>query len=137
MTDDMDVLSARMNRNPAADVKSIDEARRQLGAAAPADYFVFMSRMNGGEGMVGDASYLAIWRIEDIARLNREYQVHEFAPTLIVFGSDGGDIAYAFRAGETGPCVCQTPFIGMSETSTVMIADSFVDFLRVLRRRRN
>ena len=62
-----------------------------------------MLSSNGAEGSIGKNSYLAIWSIENIAQYNADYDVNEFNPGLVYFGSDGGEMAFAFdnRSSET------------------------------------
>jgi hypothetical protein len=56
--------------------------------------------------------------------------VAQFAPDLLLFGSDGGGEAYAFDTRESPWGVVKVPFIGMSDRqSIVLLGRSFVEFL--------
>jgi hypothetical protein len=37
-----------------------------------------------------------IWKIGELLRFNREYEVQVYAPGLLLFGSSGGGEAFAF-----------------------------------------
>ena len=59
-------------------------------------------RANGGEGFVGRA-YLILWPIEKLRELNDAYQVEQYAPGFLIFGSDGGGEAFTVRGGSVSP----------------------------------
>jgi len=107
---------------------SIDAAMRGLGLALPEDYQAFLRRHDGGEGFVGK-NYLILFHAEELVPSNREYEVQEYAPGLILFASDGGGEGYAFDARNDLMRIVKVPFIGMDVRSAVPIADSFNEFL--------
>lgn len=125
-------LVDELKLNEGAPRKLIDEVEAQLYVTFPVDYRKFMAESNGGEGSVGTRSYLVLWPLEDLIPLNEAYAVKEFAPGLILFGSDGGDTAYAFDARETALIIIEVPFIGMSVNEARPCGASFLDFLRYL-----
>lgn len=49
----------------------------------PKEYLSFLLTANGGEGWVGENSYLSLWKIDEIISLNEAYEISEFAPGLI------------------------------------------------------
>jgi hypothetical protein len=104
-----------------------------FGFAPPADYIEFLSHANGGEGSIGGNSYLALWKIEDMKPRNEGFQVNDFAPGLVLFGSDGGDAAYVFDTGQKPVQFSRVPFIGMDLSEVATIGWSFVEFLEFLR----
>jgi hypothetical protein len=70
-----------------------------------------------------------LWPEGEIAALNESYHVHEFAPDLLAFGSDGGGEMLAFdRFGR----VLMLPFILMDESEAVVMADSWHAFERAM-----
>ena len=91
-----------------------------------------MAESNGAEGGVGKHAYLALWRIEDIIPRNEGYAVSEFAPGLILFGSDGGGEAYAFDVREAVPIIVEVPFIGMGGDEAKRCGASFLSLLQYL-----
>jgi hypothetical protein len=124
-----DDLSSRFHANPPANPGSIDQSAAQLKLSLPPDYVHFLLQANGGEGFIGEKAYLVLWRVEDLSEMNLLYHVAEFTPGLVLFGSDGGDEAFAFDMRSTAPSVVSVPFVGMALSSVQYIAQNFHDFL--------
>ena len=101
----------------------------------PTDYLEFV-KDHGGEGFfVSEDAYLALWKVENLATRNAEYQVELWAPGLLVFGSDGGGEAYGFDTRQSTWPIVMVPFIGMEWKVVIPVGDSFSDFLHHLRER--
>jgi hypothetical protein len=98
----------------------------------PRDYVDFLKTANGGEGFVGEHSYLILWKLEQILEFNVAYEVHEYAPGLVLIGSDGGGEAFAFDTNVSPWPVVQIPFVGMDHELAQVIAPNFVSFLEFL-----
>ena len=126
---------ASFSGNAPATQEMITESEMQCGARFPDDYIAFMKRRNGGEGFVGENSYLMLWNIENIHEYNREYEVANYCPNLILFGSSGGGEAYAFDKRVFPWCVVEVPFIGMDYSLCNKLGNSFEEFLLVLSQR--
>jgi hypothetical protein len=60
------------------------------------------------------------------------YAVDQFAPGLVLFGSDGGDVAYAFMQTSDGVVLVEVPFIGMSLDSVTARGKSFQEFIEAI-----
>ncbi len=99
----------------------------------PEDYVAFMMNNNGGEGFLGESEYLILWPIEAIDHLNTAYEVDEYAPGLVLFGSSGGGEAYAFDRRSARAAIVEVPFVGMNLDLASPISSSFTDFLEQLR----
>ncbi|WP_426303948.1 SMI1/KNR4 family protein [Acidovorax facilis] len=97
----------------------------------PVDYKDFLKNTNGGEGFVGE-NYLILWTAEELAQFNNEYQVKDYAPGLVLFGSDGGGEGYAFDTRTIPAPIVRVPFIGMDLAYIRPMADSFSEFLNKL-----
>jgi hypothetical protein len=117
---------------PPADGRAVQEFQRVTNIRLPDDYLQFLRQGNGGEGVIGENSYLMLWGIEDLWRLNREYEVQEYAPGLLLIGSNGGGEAFAYDTRESRWSLVQVPFVGMDLTAVEVIADSFRSFLEAL-----
>lgn len=85
-----------MTLNAPCPTKTVSQFQATIGFTLPKDYIEFVLHANGGSGPVGEYSHLVLWRVEDILPWNEGYSVSELAPGLVLFGSDGGDTAYAF-----------------------------------------
>jgi len=66
----------------------------------PADLIPFISQFDSAEGSVGE-HYLAIWNLEDIVEVNKQYENDPVFSKYYIFGSSGGTFHYAFNK-ETG-----------------------------------
>ncbi|MBJ9621825.1 SMI1/KNR4 family protein [Burkholderia multivorans] len=114
--------------NKGASDQSVLELVGQVESRLPDDYLALMRRHNGGEGFIGN-EYLMLWRVEDIVAFNREYEVAEYAPGLLLFGSNGGGEAYAFDTRDNSMRIVQVPFVGMDIVDAIPIADSIAALL--------
>lgn len=124
-----------LSLNPPTTEKTINEVEEELDIKFPCEYVDLMTITNGGEGKIGDTSYIAIWQIENIIQYNEGYAVEEFAPGLLIFGSDGGDTAYAFDTRDKSMHIVEVPFIGMDIEEIIYRGNNFIEFLEYLCRR--
>ena len=107
---------------------TIADAEAKLRWALPNDYKELLRNANGGEGFIGE-NYLILWAAEELAQFNKEYQVQDYAPGLILFGSDGGGEGFAFDTRSSPAPIVQVPFIGMELNYARPVAASFDQFL--------
>lgn len=119
--------------NDPATESAIADLERAAGFQLPLAYRELMLRSNGLEGFMGEYHYLVLWPIEQVVELNDAYSVSEFAPGLLLIGSDGGDTGYAFDTRMEGLPLVEVPFIGMSLDEAKPKGSSFADFLKKLR----
>jgi hypothetical protein len=117
--------------NPPATKEQIELAQEKLGVVFPARYVDFLLKSDGYEGLIGQA-YIALWNIDDIVKRNEGYAVKEFAPHLVLFGSDGGDEAFAFDTSKSEFPIVITPFIGLGLEEENVIGNSFFEFIENL-----
>ena len=94
-------VSRRLKTSAGASSESLTDLIDQLGHQLPSDYLSFMQITNGAEGPLG-GSYIVIWPVEEVVPLNKANAVAEFAPNLVLFGSDGGSTGYGFDP--VSPC---------------------------------
>jgi hypothetical protein len=103
-----------------------------VGKALPAAYVELMSLSNGVEGFVTETTYLVLWPVEQIKELNEAYAIAEFAPGLLLIGSDGGDNGFALDIRHEPMDVKEVPFIGMSHAEAKTVGSRFEDFIDYL-----
>jgi cell wall assembly regulator SMI1 len=122
-----DILSRLDTTEPAPD-QLIRKAQVQLSAQFPPDYLEFIALSDGAEG---DArgQYLQLWPLKQVLESQAAYQVTEFAPGLLLFGSDGGGEAFGFDCRSVPWKVVQIPFIPLDWEDARVVADSFAAFL--------
>ncbi len=128
----MEELLSRFNRNAPASDSAILAFEQKAGIHLPAEYVDFLKVSNGGEGFIGENSYLIVWKLEELQELNAAYEVNTYAPGLLLFGSDGGGEGFAFDMEASCSSVVRVPFVGMDRELMRPIATSFVLFLEAL-----
>ena len=99
-------------RNQGSPLDVINAASVLLQRQLPADYIEILQYMDGGEGFVG-SEYIRLYASKKLAELNSAYGVQEFAPGLVIFGSNGRGEAYAFDYRQNPQHVVRVPFIPM------------------------
>ena len=129
-------LTQEIKKNKGASSEVLRRLTVAIGTPPPDDYLDFMRQSNGGEGFVGPVSYLMLWRAEEIPERNTRLEVSKRAPSLLLFGSNGGDAAYAFNlalgSGARAQIV-EIPYIDLGEREAARPrGSSFVEFLRNL-----
>lgn len=129
--DNIEDILAEFNGNEGASPKAIKAAGDALKIVLPKDYAAFLSATNGGEGMIGE-TYVMLWGAEELSQMNISYQVSEYAPGLLLIGSDGGGEAFAFDTRVTPWPVVKVPFVGMELECVEALAPSFTAFLNAL-----
>jgi SMI1/KNR4 family protein SUKH-1 len=131
---EMKRLVTGLEFRPPADDAMVSSGESQMGRRLPVDYIQFLKIGNGGEGFVGSA-YAILWGADELSSMNRSYEVEEYAPGLLIFGTDGGGEAYGFDTRSPDWPVVQVPFIGMAWDLARPMGASFGEFLRCLHER--
>lgn len=108
------LLAGELTLHAPAEASEIARFQTDQGVMLPEDYVGFLLRTNGAEGPVGKSGYVSLWAIDDLSEMNRGYRVEEFAPGLLLFGSDGGDEAFAFDLRDSSMPIVGVPFVGMN-----------------------
>ena len=92
----------------------------ERGLELPEDFREVLIQHDGGIVNL-PGCYLQIWTTKELETLNNAYHVEEFAPGVVLFGSNGGDTAYGFRREGVQTAIIALPFIGMDlrEASTL------------------
>ena len=122
---------ASFNKRPPALPEQIVAFSTSSGLILPQDYSDFLKQANGGEGIIGDNTYLILFAVEELLSLNKAYQVDDYAPGLLIFGSDGGGEAFAFSIND-GMRIIRVPFVGMDASAVEPIANNFTSFIEYL-----
>src|SRR5438876_10095853 len=110
--DGNDLFSKFRGRAPVR-AAEIERFRAETGVDLPRDYVEFLQRSDGGEGFIGPNAYVILWQLSELVELNNAYQVEEYAPGLLIFGSNGGGEAYAFDTLASAMPIVSVPFVGM------------------------
>jgi hypothetical protein len=131
MNEDISKIIDKLYLNDAVSESRLFDIQRKFGIRFPADYVDFLKTSNGAEGNIGQ-SYIMLWSLEDIVTLNEAYAVNEFAPGLLIIGSDGGGTAYAFDLRTEQMQLVEVPFIGMSLDEIRVLSNTFDGFINYL-----
>lgn len=70
----------------------------------PNDYLDFMKKHNGGEGNVGENSYVSLFRLEELTAINEEYEAGKYWSDFVVLGSDGGSMLLGYNSAKNIYC---------------------------------
>jgi len=117
--------------DPPADPSVVQGLSSNLEVPLPRDYLDFLRQHNGGEGFIGDR-YIVLWKAEELADFNREYEVGKYAPGILLFGSNGGGEAYGFDTRSAAMPIVRVPFIGMELRYATPVAKDFPDLFAQL-----
>lgn len=121
-----------MDLNESTEDLLIEEVEKKIGIKFPYQYRNFILSHNGAEGPIGENSYLVVWPIDEIVSLNEEYGVFEFTPEILYFGSDGGEMAYAFDRRGSVLKIVEIPFESINVADAVELSDDFNDFIKMM-----
>src|SRR5437870_4273516 len=97
MNSELSSLIKNMIKEPGDKADAFNKMALALNFKLPKDYLEFMEISNGGEGFIGENSYLSLWKIENLVDWNGKYDVDTYAPGYFIFASNGGGTAYAFN----------------------------------------
>lgn len=111
---------------------SLCDLMQWVGKPLPSAYLELMRWSNGIEGFVRENNYLILWPVEQLKGLNEAYAVEEFAPGLVLIGSNGGESCYALDIHHDPMTVKQLPFVGMSHSESKAVGSSFECFIENL-----
>jgi hypothetical protein len=79
-----------------------------------------------------------LWKAEELAEFNRDYQVPIYCPGFFGIGSSGGGEMFAFDMRESKPWpVVRIPFIGMGLNAALLIAPDFCSFVKMFGQKGN
>ena len=115
-----------INKKEAPSSEEINDFVKNIDFKLPTGFVDFFSKSNGGE-IYNENFYIIMWSITDMIKLNKDYNVNEYAPGYFIFGSDGGDMAYCIEK-KTG-YIGDMPFIGMSDEEFTLRFKSFKELL--------
>jgi hypothetical protein len=122
---------------PGATIGDVEAAERDLGVRLPDDYRAFLRESDGIEGSSGpDGDYLMLWSAAELPTHNRGYQVSEFAPGLVLIGSNGGGDAFGFVRRDGKAVYVRLPFISswLGEAAPLRVSSS-ARVVQTLKRR--
>src|SRR5579871_2211090 len=84
--------------------------------------------------LIGPNAYVIFWSLGDLIEMNKSYQVEEYAPGFLIFGSDGGGEAFAFNTTISEMQIVSVPFVGMEPSLARVMASCFDGFIETMFR---
>lgn len=96
-----------------------------MGVGLPEDYLEFMHKYYGGEGTIGEDSYLRLFPLVELQEVNEDYCVDEFLTNHCIIASSGGGELYGIDDRGNYFAV---PAI-MSEEDKIIMGNTFVEFI--------
>ncbi|MDH5380585.1 MAG: SMI1/KNR4 family protein [Cyclobacteriaceae bacterium] len=117
---------ATIDRNEAPSRDEVEVFLKAVDFSLPVGFLDFFKETNGAD-ISNDEGYFLLWPLTDMFQLNQDYNVAEYAPEFFVFGSDGGDTAYAIE--KISGSIYEMPFIGMSNEEAIFKSKTFTDFI--------
>lgn len=121
---------------PGAADADIESVERDLGVRLPDDYKAFLGESDGLEGFTGsEGDYLMLCGTKELSEIHRGYEVAEFAPGLVLIGSNGGGHAFGFvhRGGKA--VYVRLAFTPMDLREAEDMGGTLVEFVQKLRGR--
>ena len=106
--------------------------RDVVGVRLPNEYLELLEEMNGCEGPIGDANYVMICPIEDVILGQEGDLVHRQFPGVVVFATDGGDVAYAFDTRSTEMSIVETSFSDPTAFPPKVVGRTLSEWLQYL-----
>jgi hypothetical protein len=82
-------------------------------------------------GLAVEPGWFQLWAPTEVDQLNNDYQVQEFVPGFLGFGSSGGGELLAF---DSRGRVFMIPFIPMTAAEARPVADSWAGFVEKIER---
>lgn len=118
-----------IDKNTPPSQVEVETFLKEIDFNLPLGFIDFFKEANGAEINTEDC-FVLLWPLTDMVQLNKEYNVEEYASEFFIFGSDGGDTAFAIERW-TGN-IFDMPFIGMSKEEAIFRSKTFPDFLEGL-----
>lgn len=122
----------KLNTNPGVLDDTIKTFEISINFELPEIYKRFLLLTNGGEGFIGENSYIILWSLQDLLEFNKSYEANEYVPGLFLIGSNGGGEAYAFDLRTIPYAIVQVPFVGMDLKLVEIVGEDFLIFLENL-----
>jgi len=119
---------AAYDLSDAAPAQAIADLRQRF-PGLPEDYFEFLARHNGGEGLLGiDPGWFQLWPAESVAEYSDAYGLPNFLPGYTAIGSSGGGELFVFATAGIPTGLFMVPASAMSPETIAPVAASFTQF---------
>jgi hypothetical protein len=124
----------RLKLRPPASQKALRNLRK--AKRIPDDYVEFLSKSNGADGFVGTTPLL-LFCAEEIDEINIAAAIDEFAPGLVIFGTDLSGMSYAFDTRQERETIVEFFDADIGDGEEQFCANSIRGFFKYLSERNN
>ena len=115
-------------------VAAIEE---KIGIQLPMDYKRYLSNYAGFAGFINQ-EYVELWNAEEILEANKDCEISAYLPGILGIGGNGAGELIGLEQSPYGQFrIVLSPLIGLSPENTIVIGNSFHDFLARLDRGEN
>jgi hypothetical protein len=125
-------LLAEVERHPGVSLTDLDALRDFSPDHLPEDYMSFLQWSDGAEGYAGGGAYVRLWSARDVIRFNRAYQVPEFIPGLLLFGTDASVMGYGLDWSTNEVRCVEIELAALDREYVHEMAESFTGLIRLL-----
>lgn len=129
MNEKIKKMTSEMKYNKPTTKVELEKLESEFSIILPNDYKNFMLATNGAEGSIGEVSYLAIFDIEEIDFMNKEFPLKENFPELFFFASDRGGYEFAFDTRTMPMKIVKVDDYALHYDEIEQIADTFEKFI--------
>lgn len=128
-----EIIRSLGSQNSGAKDSTIGFLARALHVSLPEDYVEYLRTSNGAAGAPRAGEWIVLWSADDVVKLNKAYRVKEdFAPGTILFGTMGGETAYAFDTNVQPFRIVSVSLVSRGLAPSHILAPSFGKFLEGL-----
>lgn len=114
---------------------AIREAEEKLRLRLSPDHVSVLQEHDGGEGFVGDGSYLAIWDVGELVEANHVLEAHRCVPGVVLIASDGADDVFGYSQSDGGSEYLVYPLVGLAASEGKVLGKSWDSFVEALAAR--
>jgi hypothetical protein len=117
-----------IEKNEVPQQEEINNFLKKVDFELPLGFIDFFKQSNGADINLDDGEFILFWPITEMFELNEDYNVNLYAPGFFLFGSNGGETAYAIE--KQSGFIFEIPFVPMSIELANLKSKTFTDFIK-------
>lgn len=92
----------------------------------PNDYQLYMKNLIDNE-IYSDSGFIELFPLDELAEINKEYETESYIPNFTAIGTNGGGVGIFINKKNNQ--IYSIPFVGMNEEDSILLANSFTEFI--------